>query len=454
MDDLEAAVRDHRRIHFIGIGGVMMSSLALELRRRGAIVTGNDRSDSPTCQMLRDHGIPVEIGHAAEYVEGAAAVVRNAAIRETSPDLAAARQRGIPVFERPDVLGHIMRGYGRAVGVAGTHGKSTVSGMLTHALRVCGQDPTAFLGATLPEINGMFCLGKSDWFVAESCEYCEAFLYLHPDTAVILNVEEDHLDYYSGIAAIIAAFRKFACNTPVSGHVVVNGDDSNALQAVEGIDRDVVTFGLRNGRYRATDLQADHGKYAFTLTKEGTALCRISLSVFGLHNVYNALAAAAVMDLYGLSPAEIEKGLSAYEGVVRRFQYRGSRNGWHVIDDYAHHPDELAATLSTAKTLGYERVICLFQPHTYSRTALLQDRFAEALALADVAVLTDIYAAREQNTYGIQSGDLAKKVNGAYYAPSLEEAVACVKGIAKPGDLILTCGAGSVDRTAGMLLSE
>ncbi|MBR5520260.1 MAG: UDP-N-acetylmuramate--L-alanine ligase [Clostridia bacterium] len=455
MDRLEQAINQRERIHFIGIGGVMMSSLALELARRGCQVTGNDRSASANTDMLNAAGIPVEIGHRPEFVEGAAVIVKNAAIGEASPDLAAARAANLPVYERPQILGRIMREYERSIGVSGTHGKSTTSGMLTHALRALSADPTAFLGASLAEIGGTYVLGSDDWFVAESCEYCRSFLYLRPQTAVILNVEADHLDYYSGIEEIIGAFRDFAENTPeVGGKVVVNADSANAMRAVDGVAREIVTFGLENGEITATELCVDHGCWSYTLTAHGRALARVQLALPGKHNVANSLAVAATLIAYGFAPEAIATAIGGYTGVARRFERLGTYNGAVVIDDYAHHPDELETTIATARSYGYNRVICLFQPHTYSRTAALKDRFCEVLGTADLAVLTDIFSAREQNTFGISSADLADAVEGARYASTLTDAAEVLAELAAPGDMILVCGAGDVNRAAHLLLNK
>lgn len=450
MKQLEQAVANHARIHFIGIGGVMMSSLALELARRGAHITGSDRDESENTAMLREHGIPVAIGHRPEYVAGAAVIVRNAAIADTSPDIAYARAAGIPILERPQVLGQIMREYPHSIGVSGTHGKSTVSGMLTHVLLQDDQSPTAFLGAPLPEIHGTYTLGHSPWFVAESCEYCRSFHELYPETAVILNVEPDHLDYYSGIEEIIGAFRVFAEHTPEHGLLVVNAANENAMRAVTGLNRRILTFG-GDGQYRAEAVRMQQGCAAYTLTENGMPLCEIELAVPGQHNLDNSLAVAAVLRGYGFAPDVIARGLQSYTGVLRRFQRIGTCNGAVVVDDYAHHPDELETTLKTAKTLGFQRVICLFQPHTYSRTVALKDRFCEVLRLADVVVCTDIYSAREQNTFGISSADLTAEIPGAQYIPALDDAAVCLAAMAQPGDLILTCGAGNVNRVAAQL---
>ena len=455
MNTIEQAAEDGKRVHFIGIGGVMMNALAQELARRGAVVTGTDRDDSNTVKMLRGKGIPVHIGHDPGAVEGADLVVRNAAIHDDSPDIVRARELGIPVLERPDVLGQIMSEYGRTIAVAGTHGKSTTSGMIAHVLYAGGLDPTAFIGAVLPSIGGVYRLGRNDWFVAEACEYCESFLYLRPHTALILNVEADHLDYYSGIGQIVDAFEKFALNTPEDGGtVVINAENENAAAVAARLagKRRVVTFGLDAGDYRASELTFERGCGRFALTRGGEVLCRVALSVPGRHNVCDAAAAAAALIEEGVSAETVAAGLSAFPGMERRFQRVGTWNGADVFDDYAHHPDELAATLATAKSLGYGRVVCLFQPHTYSRTAALLPQFASALAGCDLAVLTDIYSAREVNTLGISAADVARLVPGAVYCPTLDESLAFVERELRPGDVFLTCGAGNVNTVAKRLI--
>lgn len=454
MDIIEKLTAEHGRIHFIGIGGIMMSALALELKRRGACVTGNDRDESDTVQMLRNSGIPVKKGHFPEAVEGADLIVRNAAIKDSSPDMLRAAELGIPVMERPALLGRLMKDYRYPICVAGTHGKSTTSAMLTHALIKTGNNPTAFIGAVLPEIGGAYTLGGKDYFVAESCEYCDSFLNLFPHTAVILNTEPDHLDYFSGIEQIIASFRKFALLTPVDGRVAVNADSENAMKAVAGIDRETVTFGLKSGYYRAENISFEHGYAEYDLCAGGERLTRISLGVPGLHNVYNSLAVAAAMRGYGIGEAAIAGGIASFNGVLRRFQRVGKYRGADVVDDYAHHPSELAATLATARSMGYKRVICCFQPHTYTRTAALLPEFAAALSSADRVIVTDIYAAREVNTTGISGANLASGVPGAEYIPSLSGCAERLRALASEGDIILTCGAGSITEVAGMTVGN
>lgn len=454
MNTVEWAAENGKRIHFIGIGGVMMNALALEMHRRGAVVTGTDRDESENVLHLRECGIPVHIGHDAFAIDGADIVVRNAAIKDTSPDIVRARELGIPVLERPDVLGQIMSEYGRSIAVSGTHGKSTTSGMITHILRRQGFDPTAFMGAVLPAIGGVYCLGKNDWFVAEACEYCESFLYLHPHTALILNVEADHLDYYSGIGQIMDSFESFALNTPEEGGcVVVNAENENAMTVAERVrgKRRVVSYGIGVGDFHAEKVEFVNGCGSYELWRGGELLCEIKLSVPGAHNVSDSVAAAATLINDGVSPALVSAGLSDFYGVERRFQYLGDYNGARLYDDYAHHPDEIVATLKTARTVGSGRVVCLFQPHTYSRTAALLPDFAKALKLADLVVVADIFSARETDTLGVSSEDIVKMVEGAKYIPLLSDCCEYFEKELREGDIFLACGAGNVNTVARKL---
>ena len=454
MNIVEWAAENGKRIHFIGIGGVMMHALALEMHRRGAVVTGTDRDESDNVVHLRECGIPVHIGHDASAVEGADIVVRNAAIKDTSPDIVRARELGLPVLERPDVLGQIMSEYGRSIAVAGTHGKSTTSGMITHVLSREGFDPTAFIGAVLPTIGGVFCLGRNDWFVAEACEYCESFLYLHPHSALILNVEEDHLDYYSGIDQIIDSFESFALNTPEDGGcVVVNAENANAMTVAARVDgkRKVVTYGIGTGDYHAENIEYVGGCGKYELWRRDELLCTVALSVPGAHNVSDSVAAAAILINDGVSPELVAEGLSLFPGMERRFQYLGNYNGARLYDDYAHHPDEIVATLKTARTVGTGRIICLFQPHTYSRTAALLPDFAEALKLADFVVLADIFSARETDTLGVSSEDIVKRIEGAMYIPKLSDCFGFFEKELREGDVFIACGAGNVNTVARKL---
>lgn len=453
MNLIEQAAAGHKRVHFIGIGGIMMNALALELKHRGAVVTGSDKEDGDTVKMLRKNGIPVQIGHAPEVIDGAFLVVRNAAIKDDFPDIMRARELGIPILERPQVLGMIMREYEYPVCVAGTHGKSTTSAMITHALISLKANPTAFLGAMLPEIGGAWTLGAKKYFVAEACEYCDSFLSLCPFAAVILNVEEDHMDYFSSIGQIISSFSRFAALTPENGLVVVNADDANAMAAVKGLDRRIVTLGRDNGQIRAENVRYNRGCALFELVDGEKPLGQVSLLVPGDHNVMNALAAAAVMLALGFEADRVIAGINNFTGVLRRFQRVASCGGIDIYDDYAHHPSELEPTLKTARKMDAGRVICCFQPHTYTRTRIFLDRFAQVLKLADKVFVADIYAAREVNNSGVSSKDLVALVPGAEYAKDSENAAKMIAQYVREGDLVITCGAGDIFRT-GRLLAE
>ncbi|MBR6556471.1 MAG: UDP-N-acetylmuramate--L-alanine ligase [Clostridia bacterium] len=441
--DLKDYSRAGRRVHFIGIGGVSMNALAQALHARGCSVTGNDRTDSPVTERLRAAGIPVSVGHAAEYVRGADAVVRNAAIHDDSPDVAEARRLGLPVYERPQVLGALMREHEKCICVAGTHGKSTGSSMLSAITLAAGLDPTIFIGANYAPIGGTYRLGNSPVLVAEACEYCDSFLSFFPETAVILNIEEDHLDYFSGIEQIRDSFRRFALRTPETGCVICNADDENCRKALADLPRRVITFGER-GDVRAERVEFVRGHGEFDLTNHGETLCRIRLGVPGDFNIKNALAASAAALNYGLAPEVIAAALADFHGAGRRMELRGEFRGIPFYDDYAHHPSELAVALRTAKTMTEGRVVCVFQPHTYTRTRTLMPDFVRSLKLADEVILPPIYAAREADDGVTSSVKLAAQIPGAHAVQSLDEAAALLGEIAKPGDIILAVGAGDI----------
>lgn len=439
-----------KKIHFIGVGGIMMSALALELKRRGASVTGADREEGELVALLRSAGIGVTVGHFADSVTGADAVVRNAAIKDSSPDIVRARAAGIPIIERPQLLGEIMKSYERRICVSGTHGKSTTSSMLTSCLITAGREPTAFLGSVLPETKQSYALGGREFFIAESCEYCDSFLNLFPTTAVVLNVEADHLDYFSGIEQIKASFARFCALTPENGVIIVNGEDENALSAVSGVERKKVTFGLEKGDVTAKNLAFSAGYPEFDLVVSGESLGKAKLKVPGAHNVYNALACAAALHENGLPGGEILRGLCAFRGTLRRFEKKGEYNGAVIIDEYAHHPTELARALETAQAMGFARVLCVFQPHTYTRTRAFMGDFAAALRIADEAFVCDIFAAREEPVEGVTGEALASAAQCGY-AGSVSDAAEIVKKTARRGDIVLFCGAGDIYRAAEKL---
>ncbi|MCI9672505.1 MAG: UDP-N-acetylmuramate--L-alanine ligase [Lawsonibacter sp.] len=442
--NIEDYIKPGAWAHLVGVGGVSMAPLAEVLKGKGVEITGSDMRESGTVERLRGLGIPVTIGHLPGSVEGAGCVIRTAAVHDDNPEIAAALRAGIPVFERAQAWGAIMGHYKNALCVAGTHGKTTTTSMCTHIFLAAGRDPSVMIGGTLPVLGAGHRVGHGDTIIAESCEYCNSFLSFAPTVAVILNVEADHLDFFKDLDDIKASFRKFAELVPEDGCVVVNQDDPGAMDALAGLNRSVLTFGLEKGDVHAVGLTWDVGCASFGLWIKGKVPTHIALAVPGVHNVSNALAACAAAYCLGVDPADMARGLAQFTGAGRRFEKKGVFNEADVYDDYAHHPDELRALLTMAGTLGYRRVICAFQPHTYTRTAAFFDDFVEVLKLADVAVLAEIYAAREQNTLGISSLDLVRKIPGAVYCPHLEGVTAQLADMAGPGDLILTVGAGDI----------
>ncbi len=441
-----------RRAHLSGIGGVSMNPLAEVLHSMGLAVQGSDQSESGQVQRLREMGIAVAVGHRAENVEGAEFLIRPAAIHDDNPEIAAAKEKGIPVFERAEAWGAIMQQYENAVCIAGTHGKTTTTAMTTHVFMAAQADPTVMIGGTLPMLHSGYRVGKGDTIILESCEYCNSFLHFFPTVAVVLNVEEDHLDFFKDLDDIKRSFRRFAELVPPDGRVIVNADNAGARSVACGLG--AFTFGLEEGAdCQARDLTWNRGRPSFDVFMEGKLFTHLNLQVAGLHNVYNALAAASAAYVLGIPPRAVKLGLEGFLGAGRRFEYLGTCNGAKVYDDYAHHPAELHALLEMARSLGYHRVICAFQPHTYSRTKALFKDFIRELQEANLVVLTDIYAAREQNTVGISSQDLAAEIPGALYCPTLSAAEETLRTLAQPGDLILTVGAGDI-YTVGRALAE
>ena len=449
--DIHDYIAPGRRAHLVGIGGVSMSPLAEVLHKAGMVITGSDMRNSATVEHLRSLGIPVAIGHRAENIQGAELVIRTAAVHDSNPEIAAAHAQGIPVFERAQAWGSIMRGYKNALCISGTHGKTTTTSMCTHIIMAAQMDPTVMIGGTLPLLGSGYRVGHGDTIILESCEYCNSFLSFFPTVAVILNIEADHLDFFKDLDDVERSFRRFADLVPEGGRIIANRDDENTMRTLAGEERPVTTFGLAEGDVHAAGLTWEKGLPAFDVIYRGEAYAHVSLSVPGLHNVKNALAAAASAIALGVPGEAVSKGLAQFRGAGRRFEHKGTYNGAQVYDDYAHHPGELKALLDTARTLGYERVICAFQPHTYTRTAALFDDFVEVLQKPDVTLLAEIFAARETNDIGISSRDLAEKIPGARYCATLPQVTAALRELARPGDLILTVGAGDI-YTAGEAL--
>ena len=444
VNELQPYIAPGRRAHLVGIGGVSMSPLAEVLHGAGMVITGSDMRESPAVEHLRSLGIPVSIGHRAENLGEAELVIRTAAVHDSNPEISAAHAQGVPVFERAQAWGAIMRGYQHALCISGTHGKTTTTSMCTHIIMAAGLDPTVMIGGTLPLLGAGHRVGKGDTIILESCEYCNSFLSFFPTIAVILNIEADHLDFFKDLEDVEHSFRRFADLVPEGGRIIANRDDANTMATLAGETRPVTTFGLEEGDVHAAGLTWEKGLPTFDVVCRGEVYAHVSLKVPGLHNVKNALAAAASAMALGVPGEAVERGLAQFRGAGRRFEHKGSFHGAEVYDDYAHHPGELEALLDTARSLGYERVVCAFQPHTYTRTAALFDDFVEVLKKPDVTLLAEIFAAREDNESGISSRDLAERIPGARYFATLPEVTAALRELARPGDLILTVGAGDV----------
>ena len=438
-----------KHIHLVGIGGVSMRPLGLVLKGMGMMVTGSDMTESKSTRELESQGIRVVIGHRAESVQGADCIIRTAAAHNDNPEIAAARAAGIPVFERAQAWGEIMKSYRNAICISGTHGKTSTTSMMTHILMSAGMDPTVMIGGYLPLLHAGHRVGHGDTIVLESCEYCDSFLILFPTLAVVLNVEADHLDYFKDLADVQKSFHQFA--SMATQGILANGDDPHTVQAMEGLD--AVFFGIGDqNRIRMVHTSSDWQH--FDVVCDGENYCHVDLGVLGRHNAMNALAAAAAAWMLGIPGEAVPAGLQTFHGAGRRMELKGSFGGAEVYDDYAHHPDEVRATLEAIRSsMPGKRLVLAFQPHTYSRThALFQDFVAE-LKKADVLLLAEIYAARERNTVGISSADLAAQIPGAIYCETLPEVTGKLRSLIREGDVVLTMGAGDIFR-AGEALFE
>ena len=454
--DIKTFFKPGTRVHLAGIGGVSMCPLAEVLAGMGLQVQGSDMSESDTVRQLRAQGIPVAVGHSAENLKDCALVIRTAAIHDDNPEIAGAIARGIPVYERAQAWGAIMQHYQNAVCISGTHGKTTTTSMATHIFMAAQADPTVMIGGTLPLLHSGYRVGRGDTIILESCEYCNSFLNFFPTVAVILNVEADHLDFFKDLADIEHSFHAFADLVPQRGYIISNADDPGAREAVKGLSHPVFTFGIADPDADCTahNVAFHDGCPTFDVVIRGETYAHVELHIAGRHNILNSLAAASAAYVLGIPGSAVEDGLATFHGAGRRFEHKGTFHGADVFDDYAHHPAELHALLTTAQSMGYERVICAFQPHTYTRTKALFDDFVRELQLPDVTILAEIYAAREKNDIGISSQDLAAKIPGAVYCSTLDQVADQLAELARPGDLILTVGAGDIFRAGEKLLER
>ena len=444
---LQQYIQPGKRVHLVGIGGVSMRPLGLVLKGMGLQVSGSDMNSSVSTDELIAQGIQVAIGHRQENVQGADCVIRTAAVHNDNPEIAGARAAGIPVFERAQAWGVIMKAYENAICISGTHGKTTTTSMMAHILMEAALDPTVMIGGYLPLLRAGHRVGNGNTILLESCEYCDSFLNFFPSLAVVLNIEADHLDYFKDLADVEKSFRKFA-ELSTNG-IVANGDDANTVDTLRGLD--YVSFGFgANNTVRAVDPSADWR--SFDVICNGQRYYHVELSVYGRHNALNALAAAAVAWKMGIDADAVVRGLAGFRGAGRRMEFKGTFNGADVYDDYAHHPGELCATVDAVRAMGYKRIIFAFQPHTYTRTHALFNEFVEQLSKPDILILAEIYAARERNTLGISSRDLVEKIPGSIYCATLPEVTQRLQELAQPGDVILTVGAGDIYRAGEALV--
>ena len=452
-------LKKYNKIHMVGIGGTSMSGIAEILVNFGFQVTGSNNVETNTTKKLEQSGIKVTIGHKKENVTDQDVVVYTAAVKQDNPELISAKEKNIPIIERADFLGELTRCFKDTIAISGTHGKSTTTSMVSMCFLEALKDPSIQVGADLKAINANYKVGNSDYFIIEACEYVESFLKFSPKSEIILNIDNDHLDYFKNFENIKNAFVKYVKLLPEDGLLVVNGDDKNALDLANFTKAKTLTYGISN---KNTDFFAvniafdDNGFPEFDVYSKNKFYGKIALSVTGTHNILNALGCIALCDYYGISYEDIKSGLLKFTGAGRRFEFKGKFNDASIFDDYGHHPTEIIATAKALMNKKYNKSWVVFQPHTYSRTYSLLEDFAKALLNFDNIIVLDIYAAREKNTYGISSQDLVNKIHDlgkdAMYIPDFDACVEFLKKNVKPNDIVLTQGAGTVTEIGPMLL--
>lgn len=444
------------KIYFAGIGGISMSALAMILYNKGYDVCGYDRTASALTAEMEKKGIRIFYETKESNLDGVSCAIYSAALKSDNPEIIQINKKGIPLYKRAELLGAIAREYANSIGVAGTHGKSTTSGMLSYIfMHNKMYDPTVIVGAVLPNINSTFRLGSDENFVFEADEYTDSFLSFFPHIAVILNIKMDHTDYFPNYDRYIQSFNKFINNTGENGYAVINKECEGCTRAADDYSGTVITYsanGDETADFYAKNIVVNKGFASFDVFKKGEFYMSVSLSVPGVHNIANALAAIACCDLCGVDKETIAGGLKEFRGVRRRFEYKGQFKGADVFDDYAHHPDEIRATLSAAKSMGYSRVVCVFQPHTYSRLKDLFEDFASSFSDSDMAVFADVYSARENNIYGISSEQLSEKVSGSKYFDSFQKIKEFLEKEIRAGDLLIFMGAGNITELANTVV--
>lgn len=453
MKSIDQLLKEIKRVHFIGIGGSGMCPLAEILHAQGYEISGSDVNESETLARVRALGIPVSMPQKAENIEGAEMIVYTAALLPDNPELCAAKASGIPTFERSKLFGAITRIYDNAVCVCGTHGKTTVTSMLTHIMIKTGLDPSAVIGGRLPLTGSNGRVGTTENIVCEACEFVDTFLDLSPDVAVILNIDEDHMDYFKTMDNLIASFTKF-CNL-TTRTLVINKSDPEVMKAVENADKkNIVTYGYTSDcDFYPENISYTRGAYAkFDICHDGENICSVQLAVPGEHNVLNTLSAVAAAWVSGVDIKDSAAAVESFGGAGRRFEKIGEWNGITLVDDYAHHPKELEVTLKAAKEMQYRKVWAVHQPFTYTRTSLLMDDFARVLSLADEVVMTEIMGSREVNTLGVYTSQLAEKIPGSVWFNTFDEVAKYVVDNAESGDLVITLGCGDIYKAGKIMI--
>lgn len=453
-------LHEFKHIHLIGIGGVSMSAIAETLNNWNYTVTGSDAAQSELTDRLNAHNIKTKIGHDLENAKKADLIIYSAAIKDTDPEMVIAQENNIPTIGRGEFVGLLTQKYKEAICVAGTHGKTTTTSMISICFVDAQKDPTVQVGAILKNIGGNYVIGNSEYFILESCEYKGNFLKFFPNTGIILNIDNDHLDYYKTFENVVQAFKDFSLLIEKDGLLVTNADDENCYALKDLVNCKFLSYGIENenANFIAKNISYDKNGFAtFDVYKNNNLLDTITLSVAGRHNILNALACITTCDYYGIDIISIKQSLKSFTGASRRLEYKGEINSCTIIDDYAHHPTEIKATATAIKNKQYNKSWVVFQPHTYSRTKEHLNSFAESLLDFDNIILLDIYAARETNTFDISSKDLVNKINSlapnkAIYMPDFNEVVTYLKNNIQENDIIITLGAGTVTEIGPMLL--
>lgn len=453
-------ITDYNNIHLIGIGGASMYAIAAQLHHDGKHITGSDMQESNNTNYLKSLGIDIAIGHNLDLLKNTDLVIYTAAISEDDPELVFARNNNIECVERAVFLGEYTKSYENLICISGTHGKSTTTSMIASVFLEASLNPTIQIGASLKKINGNFYIGGNKYFILEACEYVDSFLHFHPTSEIILNIDDDHLDYFGNIDNAKKSFKKYVELLPDSGYLVVNIDDKNTHELLN-LKKNVTTYGIENNKAKVQAKNitiSDFGYPSFDCYVDNKYLDSFTLSVFGKHNVLNALATISMSINYNIPTYIIKKALKEFTGVGRRFEYLGDYNGAHIFDDFAHHPTEILSTYNSSKRIKHNTTWAVFQSHTYSRTVQHLEEFAEVLAKFDNVIISDIYPAREENIWNVKESDLvdliSKKNKNVIHIPTYQKIADYLKDKVNENDLILTIGAGPVNKVAKLLLDE